>query len=36
MRGICGWVDFERDLTSLDARRVLAEMTATMASPTTM
>ncbi|WP_433284059.1 asparagine synthase (glutamine-hydrolyzing) [Pseudonocardia sp. CA-142604] len=31
MCGICGWVDFERDLTTPDAQRELAAMTATMA-----
>src|SRR5262245_17698833 len=31
MCGICGWVDFERDLGSPDARQELAAMTATMA-----
>jgi asparagine synthase (glutamine-hydrolysing) len=31
MCGICGWVDFERDLESPEARRELARMTATMA-----
>ncbi|GAA3055361.1 asparagine synthase (glutamine-hydrolyzing) [Pseudonocardia yunnanensis] len=31
MCGICGWVDYERDLTAPDARRALADMTATMA-----
>ncbi|CAN7253066.1 asparagine synthase (glutamine-hydrolyzing) [Mesorhizobium caraganae] len=31
MCGICGWVDFDRDLGSPDARRELADMTATMA-----
>jgi asparagine synthase (glutamine-hydrolysing) len=31
MCGICGWVDFERDLGEGHARRVLADMTATMA-----
>jgi asparagine synthase (glutamine-hydrolysing) len=31
MCGICGWVDYERDLTAPDARRELADMTATMA-----
>lgn len=30
MCGICGWVDFERDLGDSDARRELAEMTATL------
>ncbi|BCG76177.1 asparagine synthetase B [Mesorhizobium sp. 113-1-2] len=31
MCGICGWIDFGRDLGSPDARRELADMTATMA-----
>jgi asparagine synthase (glutamine-hydrolysing) len=31
MCGICGWVDYERDLGEPGARRVLAGMTATMA-----
>ena len=31
MCGICGWVDYERDLTAPDAQRELADMTATMA-----
>ena len=31
MCGICGWVDFDRDLTNPGARRELANMTATMA-----
>jgi asparagine synthase (glutamine-hydrolysing) len=31
MCGICGWVDFERDLGEGGTRRVLADMTATMA-----
>ncbi|GAA1206646.1 asparagine synthase (glutamine-hydrolyzing) [Pseudonocardia alaniniphila] len=31
MCGICGWVDYERDLTAPDARQALADMTATMA-----
>lgn len=31
MCGICGWVDFARDLRSPEARRELAGMTATMA-----
>ncbi|MER9858882.1 MULTISPECIES: asparagine synthase (glutamine-hydrolyzing) [unclassified Mesorhizobium] len=31
MCGICGWIDFDRDLGGPDARRELAEMTATMA-----
>src|SRR5690242_6617605 len=31
MCGICGWVDFERDLGSPEARRMLAGMTTTMA-----
>src|SRR5919205_2705350 len=31
MCGICGWVDFERDLGQGAAQRVLADMTATMA-----
>lgn len=31
MCGICGWIDFNRDLGAPDARRELAEMTATMA-----
>jgi len=31
MCGICGWVDFDRDLGSPEARRELADMTATMA-----
>jgi asparagine synthase (glutamine-hydrolysing) len=30
MCGICGWVDFDRDLRSPEARRELAAMTATM------
>ena len=30
MCGICGWIDFERDLRSPDARRELADMTATL------
>jgi asparagine synthase (glutamine-hydrolysing) len=30
MCGICGWVDFERDLRSPEARQELAAMTATM------
>jgi asparagine synthase (glutamine-hydrolysing) len=29
--GVCGWVDYERDLRDADARQVLAAMTATMA-----
>ncbi|MER9319070.1 asparagine synthase (glutamine-hydrolyzing) [Mesorhizobium sp. M0659] len=32
MCGICGWIDFDRDLGSPDARRELADMTATMAN----
>src|SRR5688572_11357787 len=32
MCGICGWVDFDRDLGSPEARGQLAKMTATMAS----
>ncbi|RWP30313.1 asparagine synthase (glutamine-hydrolyzing) [Mesorhizobium sp.] len=32
MCGICGWIDFDRDLGSLDARRQLADMTSTMAN----
>lgn len=31
MCGICGWIDFDRDLGSPDARRELANMTSTMA-----
>lgn len=31
MCGICGWIDFDRDLGAPDARRELADMTATMA-----
>ncbi|NMH98134.1 asparagine synthase (glutamine-hydrolyzing) [Pseudonocardia acidicola] len=31
MCGICGWVDYERDLERPDERRQLADMTATMA-----
>jgi asparagine synthase (glutamine-hydrolysing) len=31
MCGICGWVDFDRDLGAPDRRGVLADMTATMA-----
>ncbi|MET4328632.1 asparagine synthase (glutamine-hydrolyzing) [Bradyrhizobium sp. i1.15.2] len=31
MCGICGWIDFHRDLGGPDARRELADMTATMA-----
>ncbi|MFD1519669.1 asparagine synthase (glutamine-hydrolyzing) [Pseudonocardia yunnanensis] len=31
MCGICGWVDYERDLADPAARRELADMTATMA-----
>lgn len=31
MCGICGWIDFERDLEGPEARREFAEMTATMA-----
>src|SRR4051812_26912848 len=31
MCGICGWVDYERDLDEEGPRRVLAGMTATMA-----
>ncbi|RWP57439.1 MAG: asparagine synthase (glutamine-hydrolyzing) [Mesorhizobium sp.] len=31
MCGICGWIDYERDLERPDARRELANMTATMA-----
>ncbi|RWD87025.1 MAG: asparagine synthase (glutamine-hydrolyzing) [Mesorhizobium sp.] len=31
MCGMCGWIDFDRDLGSPDARRELADMTATMA-----
>jgi asparagine synthase (glutamine-hydrolysing) len=31
MCGICGWVDYERDLEAPAARRELADMTATMA-----
>ncbi|MDX0482423.1 asparagine synthase (glutamine-hydrolyzing) [Sinorhizobium medicae] len=31
MCGICGWIDFDRDLEGPDARRELAEMTTTMA-----
>jgi asparagine synthase (glutamine-hydrolysing) len=31
MCGICGWVDFQRDLADPAARRELADMTATMA-----
>ncbi|GLR90397.1 asparagine synthase (glutamine-hydrolyzing) [Bradyrhizobium iriomotense] len=31
MCGICGWVDFHRDLGAPDARRELADMTASMA-----
>lgn len=30
MCGMCGWIDFDRDLGDPDARRELAEMTATM------
>jgi asparagine synthase (glutamine-hydrolysing) len=32
MCGICGWVDFDRDLGRPDARKELANMTATIAS----
>ncbi|MER9210402.1 asparagine synthase (glutamine-hydrolyzing) [Mesorhizobium sp. M0771] len=32
MCGICGWIDFDRDLGTPDARRELAVMTATMAN----
>ncbi|MDL2409800.1 asparagine synthase (glutamine-hydrolyzing) [Rhizobium calliandrae] len=32
MCGICGWIDFERDLGSPKARRELVDMTATMAN----
>ncbi|TIS33924.1 asparagine synthase (glutamine-hydrolyzing) [Mesorhizobium sp.] len=32
MCGICGWIDFNRDLGGPDARRELADMTATMAN----
>lgn len=32
MCGICGWIDFDRELDSADARRELAAMTATMVS----
>lgn len=31
MCGICGWIDFDRDLGGPDARRELSHMTATMA-----
>lgn len=31
MSGICGWIDFDRDLGDPDARLTLAKMTATMA-----
>ncbi|KUM28224.1 asparagine synthetase B, partial [Mesorhizobium loti] len=31
MCGLCGWIDFDRDLGAPDARRELAHMTATMA-----
>lgn len=31
MCGICGWIDFDRNLETPDARRKVAEMTATMA-----
>ncbi|MBM2712822.1 asparagine synthase (glutamine-hydrolyzing) [Mesorhizobium caraganae] len=31
MCGICGWIDFDRDLGGPDARREFADMTATMA-----
>ncbi|MDA9489467.1 asparagine synthase (glutamine-hydrolyzing) [Bradyrhizobium sp. CCBAU 11361] len=31
MCGICGWIDFDRDLSSPDARREFAKMTTTMA-----
>ncbi|BCH05721.1 asparagine synthetase B (plasmid) [Mesorhizobium sp. 131-2-5] len=31
MCGICGWIDFDRDLGGPDERRELADMTATMA-----
>ncbi|OAF14068.1 asparagine synthetase B [Bradyrhizobium centrolobii] len=31
MCGICGWIDFDRDLGGLEARREVAHMTATMA-----
>src|SRR3954465_4810957 len=31
MCGICGWVDYDRDLARAGPRRVLADMTATMA-----
>ncbi|MER9362732.1 asparagine synthase (glutamine-hydrolyzing) [Mesorhizobium sp. M0500] len=31
MCGICGWIDFDRDLGSPDARRELADMTSAMA-----
>ncbi|RWL90242.1 MAG: asparagine synthase (glutamine-hydrolyzing) [Mesorhizobium sp.] len=31
MCGICGWIDFDRDLGGPDSRRELADMTATMA-----
>ncbi|THK33409.1 asparagine synthase (glutamine-hydrolyzing) [Ensifer sp. MPMI2T] len=31
MCGICGWIDFNRDLGGPDARRELADMTATLA-----
>lgn len=31
MCGICGWIDFDRDLGGPEARRELADMTATMA-----
>ncbi|MDX8535940.1 asparagine synthase (glutamine-hydrolyzing) [Mesorhizobium sp. VK25A] len=31
MCGICGWIDFDRDLGGPDARREIADMTATMA-----
>lgn len=31
MCGICGWIDFDRDLGVAEARRQLVEMTATMA-----
>ncbi|TIN32541.1 MAG: asparagine synthase (glutamine-hydrolyzing) [Mesorhizobium sp.] len=32
MCGICGWIDFDRDLGGPDGRRELANMTATMAN----
>lgn len=32
MCGICGWIDFDRDLRDPESRRELAEMTATMAN----